>query len=119
MWANAACMVLGDSPLAGADTIVFFGGRAVSSWIKCMKEFSNCQHEFFESTDGYTPKRTSCDESHTLKLMDLMARMMTSLSARPMMMNSALTFNVTKRIGLRMKKFEERVTDLVFKDVRR
>ncbi len=35
------------------------------------------------------------------------------------MMNPALNFNVTKRIGLRMKKFEERVTDLVFKDVRK
>jgi CRP/FNR family transcriptional regulator, cyclic AMP receptor protein len=36
-----------------------------------------------------------------------------------MMKNPELNFRVTKRIGLRMKKFEERVTDLVFKDVRR
>lgn len=38
---------------------------------------------------------------------------------RLMMMNPALNFRVTKRIGLRMKKFEERVTDLIFKDVRK
>jgi len=30
-----------------------------------------------------------------------------------------LNFQITKRIGLRMKKFEERVTDMVFKDVRK
>jgi CRP-like cAMP-binding protein len=36
-----------------------------------------------------------------------------------MIKNPELNFNVTKRIGLRMKKFEERVTDLVFKDVRK
>ena len=36
-----------------------------------------------------------------------------------MMKNPELNFRVTKRIGLRMKKFEERVTDLVFKDVRK
>lgn len=37
-----------------------------------------------------------------------------------MMMRSSpeLTFRVTKRIGLRLRRFEERVTDLVFKDVR-
>jgi CRP/FNR family transcriptional regulator, cyclic AMP receptor protein len=29
-----------------------------------------------------------------------------------------LTFRITKRIGLRLRRFEERVTDLVFKDVR-
>ncbi len=29
-----------------------------------------------------------------------------------------LTFRVTKRIGMRLRRFEERVTDLVFKDVR-
>ncbi|MDT8324778.1 MAG: Crp/Fnr family transcriptional regulator [Bacteroidota bacterium] len=29
-----------------------------------------------------------------------------------------LSFRVTKRIGLRLRRFEERVTDLVFKDVR-
>ena len=38
---------------------------------------------------------------------------------RLMMKNPELNFRVTKRIGLRMKKFEERVTDLVFKDVRK
>jgi CRP/FNR family transcriptional regulator len=38
---------------------------------------------------------------------------------RLMMMNPALNFKVTKRIGLRLRKFEERVTDLVFKDVRK
>jgi CRP-like cAMP-binding protein len=32
--------------------------------------------------------------------------------------NPDLTFRVTKRIGLRLRRFEERVTDLVFKDVR-
>lgn len=30
-----------------------------------------------------------------------------------------LNFQITKRIGLRLKKFEERVTDMVFKDVRK
>lgn len=30
-----------------------------------------------------------------------------------------LTFRVTKRIGMRLRRFEKRVTDLVFKDVRR
>lgn len=30
-----------------------------------------------------------------------------------------LNFQLTKRIGLRMRKFEERVTDMVFKDVRK
>jgi CRP/FNR family transcriptional regulator len=36
-----------------------------------------------------------------------------------MMRNSPeLTFRITKRIGLRLRRFEERVTDLVFKDVR-
>lgn len=38
---------------------------------------------------------------------------------RLMMKNPGLNFQVTKRIGLRMKKFEERVTALVFKDVRK
>lgn len=36
-----------------------------------------------------------------------------------MMKSPGLNFQVTKRIGLRMKKFEERVTDLMFKDVRK
>lgn len=30
-----------------------------------------------------------------------------------------LNFQITKRIGLKLKKFEERVTDMVFKDVRK
>ena len=30
-----------------------------------------------------------------------------------------LNFRITRRIGLRMRKFEERVTDLVFKDVKK
>ncbi|MBR9976671.1 MAG: Crp/Fnr family transcriptional regulator [Bacteroidetes bacterium] len=30
-----------------------------------------------------------------------------------------LTFKVTKRIGLRLRRFEKRITDLMFKDVRR
>jgi CRP/FNR family cyclic AMP-dependent transcriptional regulator len=34
-------------------------------------------------------------------------------------MNPELNFQVTKRIGLRLKKIEERVTDLLFKDVRK
>ncbi|MEX1275986.1 MAG: Crp/Fnr family transcriptional regulator [Bacteroidota bacterium] len=34
-------------------------------------------------------------------------------------MHPDLNFQVTKRIGLRLKKFEERVTDMVFKDVRK
>ncbi|MGH2568565.1 MAG: Crp/Fnr family transcriptional regulator, partial [Bacteroidota bacterium] len=34
-------------------------------------------------------------------------------------MHPELNFEVTKRIGLRMRKFEERVTDMVFKDVRK
>jgi CRP-like cAMP-binding protein len=32
--------------------------------------------------------------------------------------NPDLTFRITKRIGLRLRRFEERVTNLVFKDVR-
>lgn len=32
--------------------------------------------------------------------------------------NPELTFRITKRIGLRLRRFEERVTNLVFKDVR-
>lgn len=36
-----------------------------------------------------------------------------------MKMNSDLNFQITKRIGLRLRKFEERVTDLVFKDVKK
>jgi CRP/FNR family transcriptional regulator, cyclic AMP receptor protein len=32
--------------------------------------------------------------------------------------NPGLTLQLTKRIGLRLRKFEERVTDLAFKDVR-
>ena len=36
-----------------------------------------------------------------------------------MMMNPELNFKITKRIGLRLRKFEERVSDLVFKDVRK
>ena len=36
-----------------------------------------------------------------------------------MKMNPELNFQVTKRIGLRLRRFEERVTDLVFKDVRK
>lgn len=38
---------------------------------------------------------------------------------RLMINNPELNLQITKRIGLRMKKFEERVTDLVFKDVRK
>lgn len=34
-------------------------------------------------------------------------------------MNPSLNFEVTKRIGLRLRKFEERITDLVFKDVKK
>lgn len=33
--------------------------------------------------------------------------------------NPELNFRISKRIGFRLRKFEERVTDLVFKDVRR
>ncbi|MDD8018281.1 MAG: Crp/Fnr family transcriptional regulator [Bacteroidota bacterium] len=33
--------------------------------------------------------------------------------------NPALNFQLTKRIGLRLRKFEERVTELVFKDVKK
>lgn len=33
-------------------------------------------------------------------------------------MHPELNLQITKRIGLRLKKFEERVTDMVFKDVR-
>jgi CRP-like cAMP-binding protein len=35
-----------------------------------------------------------------------------------MRMHPELNIQITKRIGLRMRKFEERVTDMVFKDVR-
>ncbi len=38
---------------------------------------------------------------------------------RMITMNPELNLRVMKRIGLRMRKFEERVTDLVFKDVRK
>jgi CRP/FNR family cyclic AMP-dependent transcriptional regulator len=38
---------------------------------------------------------------------------------RLMKMNPEPNFRVMKRIGLRMRKFEERVTDLVFKDMRK
>ncbi|HEY5616055.1 MAG TPA: Crp/Fnr family transcriptional regulator [Bacteroidota bacterium] len=34
-------------------------------------------------------------------------------------MHPELNFQVTKRIGLRLKKIEERVTDLIFKDVKK
>ena len=34
-------------------------------------------------------------------------------------MKPELNFELTKRIGLRLRKFEERVTDMVFKDVRK
>ncbi len=34
-------------------------------------------------------------------------------------MNPSLNFEITKRIGLRLRRFEERISDLVFKDVRK
>lgn len=33
--------------------------------------------------------------------------------------NPELSFRITRRIGLRMRKFEQRISDLVFKDVRK